>query len=593
MEFKQIRHLFFAGRTAALLFVCLLITLMPTAQATAQSALTYSRTATADSQIKREYDILLHHALLEEQKANLDASFDLLQRCLELRPDAAEAHYFIGQLYSVMNQKEQALASFQRACQLEPDNTTFLEMLAQAYLHEADYTAAATTLERLYDADKGRQDLLETLYQIYWKEKDLDKAINTLERIEAADGPTEHTSLSKCRIYIERNDTAHAISEMKSLAEHYPNDPTYRTLYANTLLVADHFDQAYDELQKILAEDPENVRAQQVLRNYYIRQGDEEAADSVNHAMLLNPKATVEDKIEQMRQIIMENEQQGGDSSFVMALFQELLSQPDPSPAMAELKAAYMELKEMPRDSVRQALQYVLQLAPTQASARLRLVQQAWEEENDEAVITLCQGARQYNPEEMAFYYYQGMAYYRQNDTDHALEAFQNGISVIGENSRPDIVSDFYAVMGDLLHQKGRDKDAFAAYDSCLVWKPDNIGCLNNYAYYLSLKNDRLDDAERMSYITVKAEPDNATYLDTYAWILFMQKRYREAKVYIDQAISNLVEPEAVILEHGGDIHALCGETDSAVELWQKALESDPSNKVLKKKTKRKKYIKR
>ena len=548
--------------------------------------------STASAQ-QREYDILLHEALLQQQKANLDASFDLLKRCLELRPEASEAHYFIGLIYTVMGQAEKAMAEYSTASRLEPNNSTFLEQLAQASVQSGDYTGAANALERLFEAGKGRQELLETLFQLYWKEKEFDKALNVLERMEAADGPTERTSLSKCRIYIERKDTVLAIAEMKSLADHYPNDPTYRTLYANTLLVADRFGPAYEALQQVLAEDPYNVRAMQVLRNYYIRQGDEAAADSVNHALLMNPKATIEDKIEQMRQIIVENEQQGGDSTVVLNLFGELLALPVPSPEMAELKAAYMELKEMPRDSVRQTLKLVLQLAPTQASARLKLVQQAWEEQDDDAIISLCKEARQYNPEEMAFYYYQGMAYYRKNDTDNALEAFENGISVIGENSRPEIVSDFYAVMGDLLYQKGREREAFAAYDSCLVWKEDNIGCLNNYAYYLSLKGNRLDEAEQMSYITVKAEPDNTTYLDTYAWILFMQKRYAEAKIYIDQAIKNAQQPEAVILEHAGDIHALCGDTAAALGFWQQSLAEDPANKTVKKKIKLKKYVKK
>ena len=193
----------------------------------------------------------------------------------------------------------------------------------------------------------------------------------------------------------------------------------------------------------------------------------------------------------------------------------------------------------------------------------------------------------------MAFYYYQGMAYYRQNDTDRALEAFQNGISVISDQSIPDIVSDFYAVMGDLLHTKGREAEAFSAYDSCLVWKDDNIGCLNNYAYYLSLKNERLDEAEQMSYRTVKVEPENATYLDTYAWILFMQGRYAEARIYIDQALQNDSLPGAVINEHAGDIYALCGDADNALAMWKKALDDNPDNKLLRRKIKRKKYIRK
>ena len=571
----------------------LFLTMMMVMAGLCVSAQAVQDTDITKSQIKRKFDILFHESLLQRQKGNLDAAFDLLQRCQELCPEAAETYYFLGEFYADMQQNEQALNAFRHACDLEPKNMTFLERIAYASIQAGAYGEAAEIIEQMYEADKSRQDLLESLYMLYMKQEEFDKAITTLNRIEAIDGPTEHTTLAKCRIYIEQHKADNAINDMRQLAEHYPNDPTYRTLYANTLLVAEHFDEGYDVLQQVLAEDASNLRAQQVMRSYYIRQGDEAAADSVNHAILLNPKASVEDKVEQLRQIIIENEQLQGDSTVVLKLFNELLSQPNPSADIAEMKAAYMQLKEMPHDSIRQAYTYVLQLAPEQASARLRLVQQAWDDEDNDAVISLCNEARQYNPEEMVFYYYQGMAYYRQEDKDNALEAFRNGINVINEQSMPEIVSDFYAVMGDLLHQKGREREAFAAYDSCLVWKEDNIGCLNNYAYFLSLIGERLNEAEQMSYRTVKAQPENATYLDTYAWILFQQERYAEAKIYIEKALRCDSLIDHVVKEHAGDIYALNGDMEKAMELWQVAQDNDPDNKLLRRKIKRKKYIRK
>ena len=112
--------------------------------------------------------------------------------------------------------------------------------------------------------------------------------------------------------------------------------------------------------------------------------------------------------------------------------------------------------------------------------------------------------------------------------------------------------------------------------------KDDNIGCLNNYAYYLSELGEQLDKAEQMSYRTIKAEPKNATYLDTYAWILFMQKRYSEAKIYIDQTLQNDTDTSAVLLEHAGDIYYHTGAVEEAVSYWQQALERASDNSELK-----------
>ncbi|MBQ3753504.1 MAG: tetratricopeptide repeat protein [Prevotella sp.] len=545
-----------------------------------------------NSQLARDYDILFHEAMLQRQKGNHDAAFDLLTRCIELRPEASEAYFFLGQYFTEMQQADRALEYFARAAALEPANTTYMETLAQAHIQKDQYAEATAVVERLYNQNKGRQDLLETLYRLYLQQEDYEQAIGVLERIEQIDGKSERTSLSKSGLYAKMNDHQRAVDEMRQLAEQYPNDLNYRTIYANTLLMNDEEDEARDILRQVLADEPDNVGAQRVLRVYFLRQGDTASADSITRAILLNPKAQSDDKVYQLRQVIAENEQQGGDSTEVLALFREMLAQPQPDADIAVLQAAYMDLKKMPRDSIAAALEHVLLLAPDNASARLHLVQYAWEDEDDKRIIELCRQARQYNPEEMAFYYYQGMAYYRQDDHDNALEAFQNGINVITDESHPDIVSDFYAVMGDLLHQKGREQEAFAAYDSCLQWKPDNVGCLNNYAYYLSLRAMRLDDAEQMSYKTIKAEPQNATYLDTYAWILFVQGRYAEARIYIDQALQNDSLPSHDVLEHAGDIYAQCGDIAQALTYWQQALADDPTDRLLIRKIKKKKYIK-
>ena len=94
-----------------------------------------------------------------------------------------------------------------------------------------------------------------------------------------------------------------------------------------------------------------------------------------------------------------------------------------------------------------------------------------------------------------------------------------------------------------------------------------------------------------MSYKTVKAEPDNGTYLDTYAWILFMQGRYEEAKIYIEQALKNYKTPSADVIEHAGDIFWKCGDRNAAVEYWKQAVDAGGSDSVLKKKLKQKKYL--
>ena len=133
-----------------------------------------------------------------------------------------------------------------------------------------------------------------------------------------------------------------------------------------------------------------------------------------------------------------------------------------------------------------------------------------------------------------------------------------------------------------MYHTQKEVKEAYAAYDSALVYNPSNIGALNNYAYYLSVERRDLDKAEEMSYKTVKAEPNNATYLDTYAWILFEKGNYAEARIYIDNAMkSEGGDKSDVIVEHCGDIYYMTGDVDGALTYWKKALEMGSESKYI------------
>ena len=546
----------------------------------------------------RRYDAMFLEAICQREKGNNDAAFDLLRHCVDIDSTRSEAYYYLAQYYGAMKQRETAIMYFKKAADLEPDNDTYQETLANAYINQRNYPEATQVLQRLYDRNADREDVLGMLIQLYEQQGDYDNAIRSLTQLETIEGKSERLSFAKSNLYTQKGDKKAAIAEMKTLSDQYPNDNNYRCLYANTLYINGQKKKAVDIYGKILSEEPDNRNAQLALLAYYSDQKDTLKVNEYIERVLTNKNATTEDRIDIMRQVITQNEQNGGDSTKVLQLFRRMESLPQTDADVAIMCAAYMNMKKMPNDSISRVLERVLEIVPDHAAARLQLVSYAWQAEDRDRVIALCRDARQYNPDEMAFYYYQGIAYFQKGQLDDALDAFQNGISVITQESDPEIVSDFYAVMGDIYHQKGMEREAFAAYDSCLVWKDDNIGCLNNYAYYLSVKGERLKDAEQMSKRTIVKEPNNATYLDTYAWILFRLHRYDEAKTYIDRTLENDPDSASVLLEHAGDIYYYAGEKEKALEFWQKALDrfdaesqSEEEKKILIRKIKLKKYI--
>ena len=566
----------------------------------AQSSTLNAQPSTLNAQ-PSTFNLYFLEAICQREKGNHDAAFDLLQHCVALNPEAAEAWYFLAQYYGSMKHQDKMLDCLVKAYELSPSNATYTETLAQAYVSIQRYDEAIGVFEQLVTREPDRDDVLGMLYELYNRSDQLEKAVDALERIEALDGKSERLTVAKSELFTRLGNQKAAIAEMKSLADQYPNDLNYRVMYGDALLQNDQKAQALAVYEEVLREEPRNVPALLSMVGYYASEGDTLRADQMNERLLLNEDVEADTRLEIMRREVMNDLQSQGDSTRILRLFHKVLSMPEPEPDMALMCATYMKLREMPGDSINGMYEQVLRMAPDNAYARLQLVADAWNREELDRVIDLCKAARQYNPDDMAFYYYQGFAYYRQDDIDHALDAFQNGVSVITSESNPDLASDFYEVMGELLYKKGRVREAFAAYDSCLVWKADRINCLNNYAYYLSELDEQLEKAERMSFKTIKAEPENATYLDTYAWILFKQGRYAEAKIYIDQTLQYDPDASAVLLEHAGDIYAKCGDMAQAVSYWEQSLAkaSDDSEikaerrQLLIKKIKSKKYIRK
>ncbi len=541
---------------------------------------------------QRRYEYFYLEALREQQQGNYANAFALLQHCLEINPDAAEVYYTLSSYYVEMDNDSAMIRCMQKAAALAPDNDTYLERLGQTYLKTHKYDEAIDIYEQLADHNRHREDVLDVLQQLYHYKKDYPNLIATLDRIELIEGNSEETALAKMQIYSLQGKKNEEFRVLKELVQKHPYDLNYRVMTGNWLLQNDRPKEALNEYRAVLKQDPDNQAVQFSLLDYYKAQGQDKAAEQLRERLLMSDKTDTENKVLLIRQIINENEQAGGDSTAVLALFERVLDTPKPSADIAELRAAYMDLKKMPTDSINAALRRVLQIAPDNAGARLHLIQSVWGTEDYDAVIALCRPALEYNPDEMAFYYYLGVAHYQKDEHDEALDAFRRGVSQINSESNHAIVSDFYSIMGDILHQKGLDDEAFAAYDSCLQWNPDNVPCLNNYAYYLSVRGEDLQKAERMSYRTIKAHPDSGTYLDTYAWILFMQGRYEEAQIYIDQALKNYDEPNGEVLEHAGDIAANNGDINKALDYWQQALAAGGGTTLLEQKIKQKKYLK-
>ena len=553
------------------------------AVALAQSSLT--------SEQQRKYDYFFLEAMRLKEKKDYASAFGLLQHCLDIHPNAASALYEVSQYYMFLRQVPQGQEALEKAVANAPDNYWYSQGLASLYQQQNELDKAITLLEQMVVRFPAKQDPLFNLLDLYGRQEKYDKVISTLNRLEKHMGKNEQLSMEKFRIYLQMKDDKKAFQEIESLVQEYPMDMRYQVILGDVYLQNGKKQEAYDVYQKVLAAEPDNPMAIFSMASYYKQTGQEELYQQQLDTLLLNKKVTPDTKVGVMRQMIVENEQADKDSTQIIALFDRIMKQEQDDPQIPMLYAQYLLSKNMEAESV-PVLEQVVDLDPTNNAARMMLIGAAVKKEDYKQIIKVCEPGIEATPDALEFYYYLAVAYNQAEKPDSVISICKRALEHKTADGKKEIVSEFYSILGDMYHTQKQMKEAYAAYDSALVYNPSNIGALNNYAYYLSVERRDLDKAEEMSYKTVKAEPNNATYLDTYAWILFEKGNYAEARIYIDNAMkSEGGDKSDVIVEHCGDIYYMTGDVDGALTYWKKALEMGSESKTLKQKIEKKKYI--
>ena len=540
---------------------------------------------------QRKYDYFFLEAMRMKGKNEYDAAFGLLQHCLDINPTASSALYEISQYYMFLRQVPQGQVALEQAVAFAPDNYWYSQGLVSLYQQQNELDKAAALLEKMVTRFPSKQDPLFSLLDIYSRQEKYNDVISTLNRLEKRLGKNEQLSMEKFRIYLQMKDDKKAFQEIESLVQEYPMDMRYQVILGDVYLQNGKKQEAYDAYQKVLAVEPDNPMALFSMASYYEQTGQKELYQQQLDTLLLNKKVTSDTKISVMRQVIAENEQSSAkDSTQVIALFDRMMKQDMDDPQIPMLYSQYLLSKNMEQEAV-PVLEQVVDLDPTNKAARLMLVSAAVKKEDYKQIIKVCEPGIEATPDALELYYYLAIAYHQAEQGDSVLSVCNRALEHITPDTRKEVISDFYSIMGDIYHTKKQMTEAYAAYDSALVYNPSNIGALNNYAYYLSVERRDLDKAEEMSYKTVKAEPNNSTYLDTYAWILFEKGNYAEARIYIDNAMKNDGEKSDVIVEHCGDIYFMTGDVEGALKYWKKALEMGSESKTLKQKIEKKKYI--
>lgn len=429
------------------------------------------------------------------------------------------------------------------------------------------------------------------LADTYAAKGNFKQAIAIYDSIEVNEGMSIPITLRKVNYHMAYNDTAGSIDEGLRLVKSASANVDYNLFMGNMYLQFAEHDSAMLYFDKALEIDPNNGYAYLYKADYYKLTGDSVNYDKQIYNALINKNIEIDQKLsvltdyvrESLRDTIMASERAEN-------LFSVLIDQHPHESAIHDLYSQYLVTVKDYGGAAEQ-LGYVLDLEPANAENWKKLMLINLMDENYEEAFKAADKALEYNPDNIELYQYIAPAYYQIEEYDKAIATYAVAMEK-ADTTDSELMSSLASGLGDVYFMKKDTLKAFEQYEKALEYNPGNIMAMNNYAYFLAESGQDLDKAERLSGMSVKYEPENPTYLDTYAWIYFKKGEYSLALTYMKAAIANSDgEQSAELYEHYGDILFMNGFHEEALPNWEKALELNPDSEILQRKVKHKTFF--
>jgi tetratricopeptide (TPR) repeat protein len=502
------------------------------------------------------------------------------QKALEITPNNGGVFYALSNNYQKLKDETNAILYAEKAVQQDPENATYGELLADLYVRKRKYEEAARVYQNLIAQNPTKSEYHLEQAAVYIFDNQYDEALKSYDRAERIIGVSEEITRQKQMVLMKIGKIDDAVKEGEKLVTSDPEEIEYSIDQAELLMSNKKNDQAIPYLEKILKVNPENAQAHVMLAQLYQEKGDMEKCNRELELAFAdaNLDATTKARI-LMGYIGMVKDDKSRETAF--NLVKNLVKQ---NPNDPKSHAIYGDLLMQKGDEKGARDEYV-------KAARLdKSVNEVWGNiinmdfrlKQVDSAIVHSEEAIEVFPNQAAFWYFNGSAYYQKRNHNKALESLEEARRLAPEGS--DLTQHIYALLGDTYNSVSKYEKSDDAYEAALKENPDNDHVLNNYSYFLSLRKEKLERAASLAEKLVEKHPNDPTYIDTYAWVLYVMKDYQKCKTFMEKAVALNDKKEVksgVIVEHYGDVLFQLGETTKAVEQWKKAKATGTTSKLI------------
>ncbi len=518
---------------------------------------------------------------------NTKKALELYTEYVKNDKDNATAFYNLARLQLQKSDSKNAEKNAAFACKLDPENKYFQEFYTQLLvINKKDKQAEAQydiLIKKYPQDDEYLYD--KAILQVITKQ--YDKAINSFNALEKSMGFSEDIIIQKKNIFILQGKKDLAIGELEKLKQNDISSPKY------DIIIADIYEsdkqtekvaKVYDHIEQTYPNDPV---AQVALAQYY--QGKKNT-NQYNHYMQLimkNKNLDVETKIALMIPALKSLDTDTAEQSNIINMAKSVSEESAGNKDAVSLYADVLYFSKKYDDALVEYKKY-LTLDKNKFSIWSQIISIYSEKQQSDSVLQISKQCIGYFPKNAIPYFYAGVTHLQKKELDSAITYLSNGLPFDKENKL--LQSQFYSSLGDAYNTQKKYVFSDSCFEQAIALQPSDATALNNYAYYLSLRKDHLDIAEKMSKKSLELVPASKSFLDTYGWILFQQGNYKEAITYIQKAIDSNGQDDGTLLEHLGDVYYHLGELNKAKENWKKAKEKGETNPTLLKKIQDGKY---
>jgi len=498
-------------------------------------------------------------------------------------PENSAASYMMAKIYLSQDRLKEAELYAEKAQKLDEKNKYYFLLLAHVYEKEQNYNEAIKVYKKLIETVSGTEDYYYELAVIYLRNKDMDNALKTYTKIDEVFGKSLEVTRQKQQLYLKMNKTQDAIDEGYSLINAFPDETEYKLMQAEFLYTVNKSKEAQQLLDTVLKINPDNAYARYILANIYKSQGNTEKAFDQLGYIFKNPDMDLEIKLDILKELALQSHTT--EDKMRLLHFTEDLEKahPDDSHAMEAHGDALLRV-----GNLNEALNKYLEAKKNDNnnySLWTHILTLDMDMGKADSLVRHSDEALEVFPNQASLWFYNGLGYLIKKQYEEATEALEQGKKLAMSDKQ--LLVEFDLELGDAYNSLKEYNKSDAAFEEVLKQDSTNDHALNNYSYFLSLRKDKLDRAKEMSGKLVQKYPGNASYLDTYAWVLYMMNDLTGAKKYIEMAVMG--SNNGTIIEHYGDVLYKLGDKDQALEQWKKAKELGDTSEFIDKKIAEKK----